>query len=283
MRAKLSPGLLPPITNRYSVQKGKTLAATSIENAEIQRYSLLGVPVAVVNMSSSIQRVRSWVERRDRGRMVNFCTVHMLVEGVKNPEFTELLQKADMNCPDGMPLVWYGKRKGYGSVQRVCGPEFLPAFCEATADMNLRHYFYGGAEGVSVKAASELQKRFPGMQIAGAYSPPFRDLTPEEEEELVRTINEARPDLIWVCLGCPKQERWIERFRNRLNVPVLLAVGLAVDVAAGNKRRAPVVMSKAGLEWLFRLVQEPKRLWRRYLVYNSIFLYRLLRQELGNR
>jgi N-acetylglucosaminyldiphosphoundecaprenol N-acetyl-beta-D-mannosaminyltransferase len=247
-----------------------------MERSEIKRFHLLGVPVAATDMSSAIRTVCSWIERGDRGRMVTFSTVHMLVEGIKNPGFFKLLQKSDMNCPDGMPLVWYGRRNAATRVERVCGPDFLPAFCAATEDMGFRHFFYGGAEGVAVRAAAVLRRRSPGIQIAGICSPPFRLLTAEEKDQVVCTINAARPDVIWVCLGCPKQEAWIDEFRDKLDVSVLLAVGLAVDVVAGTKSRAPSVMRALGLEWFYRLCQEPRRLWRRYLIYNSIFLYRLL-------
>jgi N-acetylglucosaminyldiphosphoundecaprenol N-acetyl-beta-D-mannosaminyltransferase len=251
-----------------------------MENSEFRQFQLLGVPVAATNMASAIRTVCSWIERGDRGRMVTFSTVHMLVEGIKNPGYFKVLQKSDMNCPDGMPLVWYGRRKTGTRVEQVCGPDFLPAFCRATAEMGLRHFLYGGAEGVAEKAAIMLQRKSPGAQIAGVYSPPFRPLTAEEKEEIVRTINASRPDVLWVCLGCPKQEIWIDEFKDRLDVPVLLAVGLAVDILAGTKGRAPFVMRTLGLEWLYRLCQEPRRLWRRYLVYNSIFLYRLLTEWL---
>jgi N-acetylglucosaminyldiphosphoundecaprenol N-acetyl-beta-D-mannosaminyltransferase len=133
---------------------------------------------------------------------------------------------------------------------------------------------------VAAKAALLLQQTNPGIQIAGTFSPPFRPLTTEEKDEIVLRINAARPDVVWVCLGCPKQEAWIDEFREKLDVPVLLAVGLAVDILAGTKTRAPKALRVLGLEWLYRLCQEPRRLWRRYLVYNSIFLYRLLSEEL---
>jgi N-acetylglucosaminyldiphosphoundecaprenol N-acetyl-beta-D-mannosaminyltransferase len=251
-----------------------------MEETEIRQFRLLGAPVAATNMQSAIQTVRFWIERGDKGRMVTFSNVHMLVEGLRNPGFLKLLQSSDLNCPDGMPLVWYGRRKAGRNVERVCGPEFLPAFSAATASLNLRHYFYGGAEGIAAKAAAELERSNPGMQIVGVYSPPFRAMTTEEKDELVRSINAVKPDLIWVCLGCPKQEIWIDEFRSKLDVPVLLAVGLAVDILAGTKSRAPSIMRNLGLEWLYRLCQEPRRLWRRYLVYNSIFLFRLLAQKL---
>jgi N-acetylglucosaminyldiphosphoundecaprenol N-acetyl-beta-D-mannosaminyltransferase len=240
----------------------------------------LGVPVAAATIPSVIDTVCSWIGSGEKGRMVTFSTVHMIVEGMKDPAFLDLLKKSDLNCPDGMPLVWYGNLKLGKGIKRVCGPDFLPEFCAATEAMNLRHFFYGGAEGVAAGAAAELQRRHPGIQIAGAYSPPFRTLTPDEEEEVVQKIRAAKPDLIWVCLGCPKQELWIEKFRDRLDVPVLLAVGLAVDILAGSKTRAPYSMRVSGLEWLYRLFQEPKRLWKRYLVYNSIFLYMVLREAL---
>jgi N-acetylglucosaminyldiphosphoundecaprenol N-acetyl-beta-D-mannosaminyltransferase len=250
------------------------------DHSDVAQFRLLGVPVAATNMPSAIRTVCSWIERGDRGRMVTFSTVHMLVEGIKSPGFFKLLQGSDMNCPDGMPLVWYGKRKAGKQVERVCGPDFLPAFCSATADRNFRHFFYGGAEGVAAKAARMLQQKNPGVQVAGVYSPPFRTLTMEEKQGIVDTINASRADVVWVCLGCPKQESWIDEFRKELNVPVLLAVGLAVDILAGSKKRAPRIMRSFGLEWFYRLCQEPQRLWRRYLIYNSIFLYRLLTEKL---
>jgi N-acetylglucosaminyldiphosphoundecaprenol N-acetyl-beta-D-mannosaminyltransferase len=252
--------------------------ANRMDTAQVSRFRLLGVPVAAADMSSAIRTVCAWIESGDRGRMVTFSTVHMLVEGIRNPGFLKVLQKSDMNCPDGMPLVWYGRHKVGRRVQQVCGPDFLPAFCAATAGRKLRHFIYGGAEGVAAKAAAILQQRHPGVEIAGVCSPPFRALSAEEKLEIVRTINAARPDVVWVCLGCPKQEAWIDEFRSQLDVPVLLAVGLAVDILAGSKGRAPFLMRVLGLEWFFRLCQEPRRLWRRYLVYNSIFLYRLLHE-----
>jgi N-acetylglucosaminyldiphosphoundecaprenol N-acetyl-beta-D-mannosaminyltransferase len=251
-----------------------------METIKTERFRLLGIPVAATNMASAIQTVSSWIQGGERGKMVTFTTVHMLVEATRNSDFSNMLQRSDLNCPDGMPLVWYGGRKSGSSVERVCGPEFLPAFSEVTAPLKFRHFFYGGGEGVAAKAVEELQRVIPDLQVAGFYSPPFRPLTAEEDQQIVDSINASNCDLVWVCLGCPKQEIWITTHRYRLNVPVLLAVGLALDVAAGTKSRAPLLMRNAGLEWLFRLCQEPRRLWKRYLIYNSIFLYRLLADSL---
>ena len=212
--------------------------------------------------------------------MVTFTNVHMLVEAGKSPDFFGMLEKSDLNCPDGMPLVWLGRYRADHSVRRVCGPEFLPAFCKATASMKLRHFFYGGAEGVAEKAVEELKRKIPDLQVAGFYTPPFRSLTLEEDESVVEYISSTAPDVIWVCLGCPKQEIWIAEHRYRLNASVLLAVGLALDIAAGTRQRAPRIIRTVGLEWCYRLWQEPRRLWKRYLVYNSVFLYRLLAETL---
>jgi exopolysaccharide biosynthesis WecB/TagA/CpsF family protein len=151
-------------------------------------------------------------------------------------------------------------------------------FCEATADMNVRHFFYGGSDGVARKTAEMLQKRIPGFQVAGIYSPPFRALSQDEDEKIVQMINVADPDVIWVCLGCPKQELWMHSHKDRLNAKVLLAVGLAFDVIAGVRKRAPRVMRVCGMEWLYRLFQDPRRLWRRYLVYNTWFIYQSFRE-----
>jgi N-acetylglucosaminyldiphosphoundecaprenol N-acetyl-beta-D-mannosaminyltransferase len=247
---------------------------------EISHFKLLGVPVAATGMEGAIARVRRWIENGDRRRTVTFTSVHMLVEGLRSHDFFDLLSRTDMNFPDGMPLVWYGRRSS-AAVGRVCGIDFLPQFCAATEDLRLRHYFYGGSEGVSAEAAAKLKSKYPGMQIAGSYCPPFRTLSAEEKDEIARTINEAKPDVVWICLGCPKQEMWMEEFRARLDVPVLLAVGAAVDIVSGAKGRAPARMRAMGLEWFYRLCQEPRRLWRRYLVYNSVFLYHLLAEMLG--
>jgi N-acetylglucosaminyldiphosphoundecaprenol N-acetyl-beta-D-mannosaminyltransferase len=254
---------------------------SEFKRLEISRFPILGIPVAATDLSAAIKTVRTWIEHGDRGRVVTFTTAHMLVEGLRNPSFFALLQKTDMNCPDGRPVVWYGRNRAAVQVEQVCGPEFLPAFCAATVDLRLRHFFYGGAEGVAGKAADELKRAHPAIEIAGVISPPFRALTPEEKDEIVRAINAAKPDVVWVCLGCPKQETWIEEFRGKLDVPVLLAVGLAVDILAGAKDRAPARLRTMGLEWFYRLCQEPRRLWRRYLIDNSIFLYYMLAEMLS--
>jgi len=159
----------------------------------------------------------------------------------------------------------------------------LLAVCEVSAERGYKHFFYGGAEGVPVLLAKGLQSRFPGLQVVGAYSPPFRDLSQAEEKEIEAMINQTDPDIIWVGLGTPKQDLWMARHRPNLNAPVIIAIGAAFDFHTGRVPQAPARMQRYGLEWLFRLVQEPGRLWHRYLVYNPWFVLKVIEQRLGLR
>ena len=243
------------------------------------RFPLLASPVSSLNMTTAIQTVRNWIERGDQGRMVCFTTVHMIMEGFKNEGFRSLLASMDMNCPDGTPLVWAARLEGDKSISRVCGPEFMPTFCEATLDMKLRHYFYGGAPGVAQQVAMKLKERMPELQVAGVYTPPFGPVDEQLDRQITANINSSEADVVWVCLGCPKQELWMKAHKDKLNAKVLLSVGFAFDVVSGAKKRAPKILQSAGLEWVYRISQEPGRLWKRYLVTNSQFLYHYIRER----
>ena len=177
-----------------------------------------------------------------------------------------------------MPLVWLSRARGFGYVNRVYGPDLMLALCERSLSKGYRHFLYGGAPGVPEKLAENLKRRFPGLDVVGTYSPPFRPLTHEEDERVVRMINEAGPDIVWVGLSTPKQERWMAGHIGRLEAPVLIGVGAAFDFHSGVKRQAPRWMQRSGLEWLFRLLTEPRRLWRRYLIYNSLFVWNLMKE-----
>jgi N-acetylglucosaminyldiphosphoundecaprenol N-acetyl-beta-D-mannosaminyltransferase len=172
---------------------------------------------------------------------------------------------------------------GFRHVERVYGPDLMLAVCEHSAKRGYRHFFYGGAPGVTEKLAVQLRSRFPGLQVAGTYSPPFRPLTPEEDREVVERINSSQPDIVWVGIGAPKQERWMAEHVGRLCAPVLIGVGAAFDFHGGLKKQAPRWMQKSGLEWSFRLMSEPRRLWRRYLVNNPFFLWLIFLQALGRK
>ena len=159
-----------------------------------------------------------------------------------------------MGCP------WYGSAgcRGFAFVERVYGPDLLLACCQRSVSTGYRHFFYGGGTGVAERLIERLQSRFPGLQVVGSYSPPFRALSPEEDAEVIRRINAAKPDMVWVGLSTPKQERWMSEHRDRLTAPVLVGVGAAFDFHAGLKRQAPRWMQRSGLEWLFRLLTEPR-------------------------
>ena len=174
-----------------------------------------------------------------------------------------------------------GRRKGFALRSRVCGPELMTAFCEETASKGYRHFFYGGAPEVAKDLAAHFAARFPGLIVAGTYCPPFRPLTLEEDREVVEAIEHSRADVVWVGLGAPKQERWMFEHRWRLSVPVLIGVGAAFDFHTGRVPRAPMWMRENGFEWLFRLAIEPRRLWKRYLVYGSQFVMLVALESLG--
>ncbi len=188
---------------------------------------------------------------------------------------------AGLATPDGMPLVWLGKWKSQLKVSRVYGPDLMLALCQLSVKGGYRHYFYGGDAGVPELLAKKLQARFPKLKIAGGHSPPFRPLSAAEDAQIVKQINQAGPDIVWVGLGTPKQDLWMAAHRAQLTAPVLIGVGAAFDFHTGKIPQAPRWMQQAGLEWLFRLWQEPRRLWYRYLVYNPLFILLVLAQILG--
>ncbi len=166
-----------------------------------------------------------------------------------------------------MPIVWLLRARGFQHVERVYGPDLMQAVCANGLERGYRHYFYGGAEGIPERLAQRLQEQFPGLCVAGTYSPPFRALTPEEDQAVIRRIQAARPDIVWVGISSPKQEAWMYNHVERLGVPALIGVGAAFDFLSGAKRQAPRWIQRSGFEWLFRLACEPRRLWKRYLQY----------------
>lgn len=246
-------------------------------------FTVLGVRVDAVQILDVIAQIEDWISARDRAHFVAVTGMHGVTEAQHSTELKHILNCADLIVPDGMPLVWLGRLRGFPLRRRVYGPELMMAFCERTEASGYRHFFYGGAEGVADLLAETLKKKFPGLVVAGTDTPPFRDLTVEEEEGMVQRVRKAAPDVLWVGLGTPKQERWMRRYRDRLQVPVLLGVGAAFDLNAGCMARAPVWMQEHGVEWLFRLIVEPRRLWRRYLVSGPEFVFRVALELLVSR
>jgi len=249
---------------------------------KVPRINVLGVGVSALNMEMALEIIEGWIERREP-HYVCVTGVHGVMESQRDENLRRIHNRAGLVTPDGMPLVWLSRLKGFRHVERVYGPDLMLALCGRSAAKGYRHFFYGGAQGVPEQLAARLQERFPGLQVAGTFSPPFRPLTPEEDDQIIQMINEAAPDIVWVGLSTPKQERWMAEHVGRLTAPVLIGVGAAFDFLTGRKPQAPRWMQRAGLEWLFRLLTEPRRLWRRYLINNPLFVALVLLQALGAR
>jgi N-acetylglucosaminyldiphosphoundecaprenol N-acetyl-beta-D-mannosaminyltransferase len=256
----------------------RKIVQTSIEQAP--KVNILGVGISAIKPDIALQQIDAWIENKDR-QYVAVCTVNTIMECQKDDTMLKAINNAGMATPDGMPLVWLANRNSDHQVERVYGPDLMLAVCESSVERGYRHFLYGGAAGVPELLSKELQSRFPGLEIVGEYSPPFRDLTLEEEELIINMINQANPDVIWVGLGTPKQDLWMAKHRSSLSAPVIIAVGAAFDFHTKRIAQAPEWMQRSGLEWLFRFSQEPSRLWHRYLVYNPLFILRVIEQRLG--
>ncbi len=253
----------------------------------IARTPVLGVGVSAVDLRLATETVLGWI--RDRGEgprrspYVAVTGVHGVIEAQDDPAFKEILNNSGLTVPDGMPLVWLSRAAGRSQVDRVYGPDLTLAVSEALGRYGHRPFYYGGGPGVAERLASSLERRCPGLRRAGTYCPPFRELTSEEERQIVATINGSEADLVWVGLSTPKQERWMARFDSRLEGRVLIGIGAAFDLLCGDLRQAPRWVQRSGLEWLFRLAVEPRRLWKRYLRNNPLFIYYLACEKLGLR
>jgi N-acetylglucosaminyldiphosphoundecaprenol N-acetyl-beta-D-mannosaminyltransferase len=246
-------------------------------------FLVLGVRVDAVQIPEVIGQMRAWIARRGACRYIAVTGMHGIMEARHHADFKRALRDADLVVPDGMPLVCIGRLRGHFLRRRVYGPELMLSFCRATAPVGCRHFLYGGEAGVPEQLAEFLKKSCTGICIAGAYSPPFRPATPDEDAAITETINRAAPDVLWIGLGTPKQEKWMHQHRELLRVPVVVGVGAAFDFLSARKKQAPIWMREHGLEWLFRLLQEPRRLWKRYLVDGSQFIFLVALDLLGLR
>ncbi len=248
----------------------------------IARCNVLGVGVSAIDEATAIAVVRRWIEGREH-HYVCVTGVHGVMESQRAPQLRRIHNEAGLVTPDGMPLVWISRARGFRHVDRVYGPSLMLSACAMSAAHGHRHFLYGGREGVADRLAARLGERFPGLQVVGTYCPPFRPHTEDEDARVVEMINRSRADIVWVGLGTPKQERWMAEHLGRVEAPVMIGVGAAFDFHAGLVKQAPRWMQRSGLEWLFRVLVEPRRLWRRYLYNNPNFLALLLLQALGLR
>lgn len=241
--------------------------------------SVIGSHIDAVNWSQALARIHNWSATR-QSRYVCICNVHSVVTARHDENFARVIRDADMATPDGAPVAWMMRRSGVAGQQRINGPDLMWRYFAEAANRNESIYLYGGQRSTLDLLQRKIVEQFPGLNIAGAYSPPFRPLSEEEDAAVIEAINASGAHTLWVSLGCPKQENWMAANRGRINA-VMIGVGAAFDYHAGTIRRAPVWMQRNGLEWLHRLCSEPRRLWKRYLVTNTIFIYYAARQLLG--
>lgn len=239
----------------------------------VPKITILGVPVHMVQRADAVSLIEHWVKTEsDRCHWIAAPDMHGVVFTHKDPTFKAILRTADLVIPDGITLVWIARHKGFPLKQRVSGTDLMREFFRSACETGLRSFFYGDTEETLERLVANLRREFPRLQIAGCLSPPFRPLTPQEDEEVIAKINEAKPDVLWVGLGLPKQERWIFEHRDKLRVPVVAGVGAAFKFLAGTVKRAPAWVGDHGFEWLWRLVHEPRRMWRRSLIGGTQFL-----------
>jgi N-acetylglucosaminyldiphosphoundecaprenol N-acetyl-beta-D-mannosaminyltransferase len=257
-------------SSRFAARNASGVAATRI----------LGVPVSLVGLESAIATIVGWC-KSGTPHFVCVRDVHGIMRAQDDPALFALHGEAGLVTPDGMPLVWLARRRGHVETSRTCGTDIVGELCRVSVEQGLRHYFYGGKPGIAERMASVLAKRYPGLKVVGMSTPPFRPLTPEEDVEATAAITAARPHVVWVGLSTPTQEYWMRDHVGRIPGATLIGVGAAFDFHAGDVKRAPRWMQKWGLEWLHRLVSEPRRLWRRYLVLAPRFVAQAAREQWG--
>jgi N-acetylglucosaminyldiphosphoundecaprenol N-acetyl-beta-D-mannosaminyltransferase len=259
--------------------RGGVSAGQGVADREPPRANILGVRVSAVNMGAVLAAFEAWIGQRQR-QYVCVTPAHSIMDCRNDPALRRIFNHAGLTTPDGMAIVWLLRLQGHRHVERVYGPDLLLATCQRSLVTGWRHFFCGGAAGVADELAQRLGQRFPGLAVVGTASPPFHPPSFAEEEQLMATINAARPDIVWVGLGSPKQERWMACHRECLEAPVLVGVGAAFDFLSGRKRQAPRWVQRAGCEWLFRWGSEPRRLsgrYRRYPLFALLAAAQLLR------
>ncbi len=244
------------------------------------RVNVLGVGISVLNLRTALEAIAAAVRERRKG-FICVTGVHGVMEAQNDPALRKILNGAFLCTPDGMPMVWMGKIHGHSEMRRVYGPDLMLEVCTWSEANPCRHFFYGGAPGVAELLAENLKARFPKLEIAGTFTPPFRPLNAEEEKQFVETIRAAKPDIVWVGLSTPKQEKFMAEFLPKLDVMLMIGVGAAFDFHSGRARQAPRWMQRSGLEWFYRLCQEPRRLAKRYFKNNPLFALKIAGQLCG--
>jgi N-acetylglucosaminyldiphosphoundecaprenol N-acetyl-beta-D-mannosaminyltransferase len=244
------------------------------------RVNVLGVGISVLNLDSAVAAIEQAVEHKRKG-YVCVTGVHGVMEAQRDASLRAIFNRSLLTTPDGMPMVWAGRWAGHAEMGRVYGPDLMLRLCERSVGRGTTHFLMGGKEGVAAELEQRLEARFPGLRIVGTYTPPFRALEPAEEADLIARVAACKPDVLWVGISTPKQDRFMAAYAPKLDATVLIGVGAAFDFHTGRLRQAPRFVQRAGLEWLFRLGCEPRRLWRRYLVNNPWFLWASALQASG--
>jgi N-acetylglucosaminyldiphosphoundecaprenol N-acetyl-beta-D-mannosaminyltransferase len=252
--------------------------AAPIEN----RANVLGIGVHAIDLPSAAGIIESAIREGKKG-YVCLTGVHGVMEAQRDPRFREILNQAFLVAPDGMPTVWVGRCQGNSNMKRVFGPDLMLEVCQRSVGTGIRHFLYGGKPGIADELAERLQRRFPGITVVGSFTPPFRPLEAFEQLALEKRLETARPDIIWVGLSTPKQEKFMANNFRRLPCKIMIGVGAAFDIHTGRVKDAPQWIKDAGLQWAHRLRQEPGRLWKRYLLNNSAFLVAIGLQLSGLR
>ncbi len=248
-----------------------------LSRAAAPRANVLGVGISATSMQDAVLLSEKLLSEGSKG-YVCVTGVHGVMESRRDQEFRRILNGAFLCTPDGMPTVWVGRLQGHRGMRRVYGPDYMLELCRQSVAQGRRHFLYGGNQGVAEQLRLRLERLIPGIEIAGTYTPPFRPLTASEEGELIDLVNRIRPDIMWVGLSTPKQERFMARFIDRLDTHLMIGVGAAFDIHAGLLSDAPDWLKTCGLQWLHRLTKEPRRLWRRYLRNNPAFVWEIVLQ-----
>ncbi|PFR30837.1 glycosyltransferase [Bacillus cereus] len=248
---------------------------------EIKFGRIADADIAALDFHETTNKIESWILNQENN-YVCVCNTHSVVTSGNDQLFHKALDNAGLCVPDGMPLVWALKAYGYKNQDRVDGPNLMLKLCELSALKGYKIFLYGGTDETLEALEVELNQRFLNVKIIGKYSPPFRKLEKNEEQEIIHMINSTKPDLVFVSLGCPKQEIWMFNHKDKID-GVMLGVGAAFEFIIGNIKRPPLVFQKLGLEWLFRLMSEPKRLWKRYAYNNPVYIYRFLKNYKKNK
>lgn len=247
------------------------------------RINVLGTNIDALNLEEAAHQICSWMNDEGTGRYVCVTDVHCIMQNHRRPEVHRAYRGASLCVPDGMPLIWVGRALGQKTMGRVYGPDLMLRLLEISAEKGYTHFFVGGAEGVADDLKHRMTVRFPNLKVVGTYCPPFRPLTSEESATLVSTVSDLRPDFLWVSLGAPKQDLFMEEFHQKLDAKVMIGVGAAFDFHTCRVRQAPRWMMRLGLEWFFRLCMEPRRLAPRYFRNNPAFVFHILLQLTGLR